>query len=286
VSGRSYLSIGDVLSLLQEEFPDVTISKIRFLESQGLVSPERTPSGYRKFYGEDVARLRWILRQQREHFLPLKVIKGRLEAAGGRPPELAEGAPTPEPEAEVANGQGAVGDEGSTPADPGVLPGFPPPADEGGRSGLTRRAGANGAARATEEPRSRGLGIPEAGYSAAELASLSGLEAGTVEALEAYGLLRPARQVAGEPVYDEVGLAVARAAAGFAQFGLEARHLRSYKHAAEREAGFVEQVVLPLLRQRNPEARQRARAVAEELVTLGQALHQALVAEVLGDLLR
>ena len=75
---RAYLSIGEVLSLLKEEFPDVTISKIRFLESQGLLDPERTPSGYRKFYETDVERLRWILRQQREHFLPLKVIKGRL----------------------------------------------------------------------------------------------------------------------------------------------------------------------------------------------------------------
>ena len=79
VSSRTYLSIGDVLTLLRQEFPDVTISKIRFLESQGLVNPERTPSGYRKFYEHDVERLRWVLRQQREHFLPLKVIKGRLE---------------------------------------------------------------------------------------------------------------------------------------------------------------------------------------------------------------
>src|SRR5579859_2846141 len=79
---RAHLSIGEVLSLLREEFPDVTISKIRFLESQGLVDPERTPSGYRKFYDEDVERLRWILRQQRENFLPLKVIKGRLSEHG------------------------------------------------------------------------------------------------------------------------------------------------------------------------------------------------------------
>src|SRR5271165_6013513 len=79
VGERSYLAIGDVLALLRDEFPDVTISKIRFLESRGLLDPERTPSGYRKFYEPDVDRLRWILRQQREHFLPLKVIKGRLE---------------------------------------------------------------------------------------------------------------------------------------------------------------------------------------------------------------
>ncbi|HTT87771.1 MAG TPA: MerR family transcriptional regulator, partial [Acidimicrobiales bacterium] len=77
MTSRTYLSIGDVLTLLRQEFPDVTISKIRFLESQGLVDPERTPSGYRKFYDQDVDRLRWVLRQQRDQFLPLKVIKGR-----------------------------------------------------------------------------------------------------------------------------------------------------------------------------------------------------------------
>ena len=81
-ASADYLSIGDVLTLLRQEFPDITISKIRFLESQGLVNPERTPSGYRKFYEHDVERLRWVLRQQREHFLPLKVIKGRLEQEG------------------------------------------------------------------------------------------------------------------------------------------------------------------------------------------------------------
>ena len=80
-SDRSHLSIGEVLSLLQDEFPDVTISKIRFLESQGLLDPERTPSGYRKFYEADIDRLRWILRQQKDHYLPLKVIKDRLDDA-------------------------------------------------------------------------------------------------------------------------------------------------------------------------------------------------------------
>ncbi|HLG66931.1 MAG TPA: MerR family transcriptional regulator, partial [Acidimicrobiales bacterium] len=85
MSSRTYLSIGDVLSLLRQEFPDITISKIRFLESQGLVNPERSPSGYRKFYDHDVERLRWVLRQQREHFLPLKVIRDRLVDQAGQP---------------------------------------------------------------------------------------------------------------------------------------------------------------------------------------------------------
>src|ERR671934_1495067 len=83
---RAHSSIGDVLNQLRDEFPDVTISKIRFLESQGLIDPERTPSGYRKFYEADVARLRWILHQQKEHFLPLKVIKERLDRMGEEQP--------------------------------------------------------------------------------------------------------------------------------------------------------------------------------------------------------
>ena len=97
MSARSYLSIGDVLTLLRQEFPDITISKIRFLESQGLVNPERTPSGYRKFYEHDVERLRWVLRQQREHFLPLKVIKDRLDdgSAEAGPRSVPESAATP-----------------------------------------------------------------------------------------------------------------------------------------------------------------------------------------------
>ena len=78
----AHLSIGEVLAELRDEFPDVTISKIRFLESQGLIDPERTPSGYRKFYDRDLTRLRWILHQQKEHFLPLKVIKERLDELG------------------------------------------------------------------------------------------------------------------------------------------------------------------------------------------------------------
>ena len=78
-SQTSHLAIGEVLALIQQEFPDVTISKIRFLESQGLIAPERTASGFRKFYDSDIQRLRWILRQQTDHFLPLKVIKKMID---------------------------------------------------------------------------------------------------------------------------------------------------------------------------------------------------------------
>jgi DNA-binding transcriptional MerR regulator len=80
VTTKNYFSIGEVLGLLLEEFPDVTISKIRFLESQGLIEPERTPSGYRKFSQSEVDRLRFILREQKENYLPLKVIRTRLDS--------------------------------------------------------------------------------------------------------------------------------------------------------------------------------------------------------------
>ena len=109
MAGRSHLSIGEVLSLLQDEFPDVTISKIRFLESQGLVDPERTPSGYRKFYEGDIERLRWVLRQQRDAFLPLKVIKGRLDESAEAYPNEAGIAPGEAGEPVPADGHGPLG---------------------------------------------------------------------------------------------------------------------------------------------------------------------------------
>src|SRR5262245_32137482 len=77
---RSLMTIGDVLGLLRPEFPDITISKIRFLESEGLVEPQRSPSGYRKFGPADVERLRYVLTAQRDHYMPLRVIRQQLEA--------------------------------------------------------------------------------------------------------------------------------------------------------------------------------------------------------------
>src|SRR6266487_3189886 len=96
VATRTYMSIGEILVTLKAEFPDITISKIRFLEGEGLIDPERTPSGYRKFYDTDVDRLRKILRMQRDEYLPLKVIRGRLD--------------TPE-EPAVSEGEGAAPEE-------------------------------------------------------------------------------------------------------------------------------------------------------------------------------
>lgn len=89
---RDYLSIGEVLESLKDEFPDITISKIRFLETEGLITPERTPSGYRKFFAEDVARLRSVLALQRDHFMPLKVIRTKLDS-GAPVTAVPEGTP-------------------------------------------------------------------------------------------------------------------------------------------------------------------------------------------------
>ena len=239
---RPYLSIGEVLTLLKDEFPDVTISKIRFLESQGLLDPERTPSGYRKFYDNDVARLRWILRQQREHFLPLKVIKGRLIG---------------EPESE---GGGE---------------------DQAGAGGT-----ATAMAAAVAEPEPEPLSPPRSGTSLTlqELAASCGLETGDLKDLERFGLVA-SRTVGGTAYYDDDALAAAHVAAGFMKFGVEARHLRMYKTAAEREAGFFEQVVMPMLKQRNPEARRQASETLAELARLGQQLRSAMLRNALRDYL-
>jgi DNA-binding transcriptional MerR regulator len=140
MSSRSYLSIGDVLTLLRQEFPDVTISKIRFLESQGLVNPERTPSGYRKFYDHDVERLRWVLRQQREHFLPLKVIKDRLDDPGGA--EVAdEGVAEAGAERAASDDAADVADDAADVAAASAAAAIPEPAES-----VARRAAVDGAA--------------------------------------------------------------------------------------------------------------------------------------------
>jgi DNA-binding transcriptional MerR regulator len=245
VAERAFMSIGEVLTILKDEFPDVTISKIRFLESQGLLDPERTPSGYRKFYDTDVERLRWILRQQREHFLPLKVIKGRLAGAA------------PEPDRQ-------------------------PP---GTAAAPTRQTGARGAhVAAATEANPLATGLSGASLTLGELAAASGLEADDIAELERYGIVT-GRAIGGTTCYDEDALIVATLAADFMKFGVEARHLRMYRNAGEREASFFEQVVMPMLKQRNPEARTHAVETLAELARLGQALRAAMLRQALHEYL-
>ena len=261
MSDRSYLSIGEVLSLLRPEFPDLTISKIRFLESQGLLNPERTPSGYRKFYEGDVDRLRWVLRQQREQYLPLKVIKGRL---------------------------GAEGSEDAEPEAAGRVATAAPPAEEPVRReapvSAPRSAPAPASAPETAAPLSGPLdaGATGASLTLEELAAAAGLRVEQVQDLERFGLFA-GRSVGGSNYYEEDSLVIARLAAGFLRFGVEGRHLRMYKTAAEREASFFEQLVMPLLKQRNPSARRQAIETLQELGRLGQGLRSAMLRQALRD---
>ena len=352
--GRPFLSIGDVLALLKEDFPDITISKIRFLESQGLLDPERTPSGYRKFYDEDVERLRWILRQQRENFLPLKVIKGRLEgriepdpaqgqldletsavtsssspvslaaglgsvatvtaardtyrsplpvavpsasaitAAPSPPAAIAPASVTPAPSPPAAIAPASVTPAPSPPA--AIAPASVTPADDGLQ--LAREALGLSAPRSGGSPRAArtalGLDKPDpepelapaeegGSMTAAEVAAAAGLPEATFDELVRYGLLS-SRSVAGTDYFDEDALAVARLAAGFYRFGIEPRHIRIYRLAAEREVGLFEQVIVPILKQRNPEARKHARQTLNELSKLGQQMRTAMVRAVLQGL--
>jgi DNA-binding transcriptional MerR regulator len=367
VSSRTYLSIGDVLTLLREEFPDVTISKIRFLESQGLVNPERSPSGYRKFFEHDVERLRWVLRQQREHFLPLKVIRDRLAdgdlddpahgGANGKPAEPAlstsnaaasvgtavDEQPTKADEEAMARiladasrraalmpeaaqvrrglqvvGEGATSDAvppavapardkgadvatraGQSDGTPADIAAGPTASDAGGKDDAAPRAGKSRAPAApapSETPvrssASKSTGGPAAAVAAAnsmatgasltaqEVCAASGLSSDELEGLESFGLIVPLR-VAGMQTYDEEALAVANLAAAFRGFGIEPRHLRLYRNTVDREMGLIEQVIIPLLRQRNPESRQRALEGADQLAALGQSMRASLLRQAL-----
>ncbi|MEV5936230.1 MerR family transcriptional regulator [Streptomyces sp. NPDC093250] len=223
------MSIGAVLGVLREEFPDVTISKIRFLESEGLIEPQRTPSGYRKFSARDVERLGHVLRMQRDHYLPLKVIREHLAAM-----ERGEAVRLP-----------ALSRTGDGDAD----------AEPAGDDGPT-------AARI-----GRGQLLAAVGVGEPELAEW-----------ESYGLLAPVE----EGVYDAEAVTVAGLITELGRFGIEPRHLRAMKAAADREAGLVDQVVAPLRRHRNPQTRAHAEARTKELAGLAVRLHAALVQSALG----
>jgi len=323
---RAYLSIGEVLSLLQSEFPDVTISKIRFLESQGLLDPERTPSGYRKFYDADVERLRWILRQQRENFLPLKVIKGRLL---GRDPDdsdddgheddvgeedRAPGTVEPEIADVLSDGAGRVETEtgDTSPAEEPAMADAPtedepdaeqsppegrrdspppePPPEPSRSQRLEPRSHAPVRDSVRPEPPRRRLSITDlplplsgASLTLEELASASGQSPDRIQDLVQAGFI-VGRSVADVVYFDEECLSVAELVGGFARFGIEPRHLRIYKNSAEREAGLFQQVIVPLLKQRNPEARQRAIDSLEELSQLGERLRTTMLRQAIKGL--
>ena len=198
-------TIGAVCARIQAEFPDISISKIRYLEDQGLLTPKRTRGGYRLFSEEDVERLETILRLQRDEFLPLRVIRQ----------ELASG------------------------------------------SGSAER----------KRRRPTGLGEQEGELDLAELCDRAGIDTDLARALEEYGLLTP-RLESGERLYREGDAEIAAACGRLAQFGIDARHLRTFKNSVGREAGLLEQLVAPALRSRNPE---RRKAGLDDLQALAEA---------------
>jgi DNA-binding transcriptional MerR regulator len=235
-AARSLMSIGEVLGQLRPDFPDVTISKIRFLESEGLVEPGRTASGYRKFSHNDVDRLRYVLRAQRDHYLPLRVIKEHLDAIdrGLEPPALPAGRPrTPRVVVAADGSESVAGDLG------------------------------------------RQLRV-----SRAELAESTGLDEEILDQLEAFGFLGPRGKH-----YDASAVAVAQAVAELCEYGLEPRHLRTFRTMVEREVGLLEQVVAPLARGRGDDARARSEETAREMAAAFVRLHAAMVRTGLRDYL-
>jgi len=234
-SGKPYMSIGELLNLLKPEFNDVTISKIRFLESEGLIDPERTASGYRKFYQADLDRLRFILKLQRDSYLPLKVIRERLaEYDAGLHPS------TPEP---------AAASEAATP--PVTRPEVDVDED------------------LAEAPTALQL-------SDTELAGMTGLELPQIQSLREYGVLC-AHGSTESPYFDQDDVIVGRIAKDFMAVGVEPRHLKMWRHFAEREAALFEQAVLPLMRNRSPEARRQATTTLTDLSRLSKKLRHAFL---------
>jgi DNA-binding transcriptional MerR regulator len=297
VSDHAYLSIGEVLQLLQDEFPDVTISKIRFLESQGLIDPERTPSGYRKFYDPDIDRLKFILREQKDSYLPLKVIKGRLDAGEGTGPVVRPVVRSPlvtEPGGDgEAHEVGELGEVGEARVAPAVSEARQPATRE--QAAPTEVEPVVNGVREAVEPVSASS-VADSGVAAAgddeaplmppssltfdELVAASGLTPAQLREVERYGLV-VGRPVGRTTYYDDESLVIARLVAGFLRFGIEPRHVRMYRTAAEREAGVFEQVILPLVKQRNPQARAQALATLSELTQLGNGMRDAMMRQAL-----
>ncbi len=291
---QSHLSIGEVLVLLQEDFPDVTISKIRFLEAQGLLDPERTPSGYRKFHDADIERIRWILLQQRDHFLPLKVIKERL-ASGDLSSDVPEGVlplgrrhgddspAVTHPAAHEVSPAGRAhvvaqlmeAPEGVSHRNLELIA----EEDERGRHPAVHVVGDP----SPESPQAVGRSSG-AHFSLEDLARESGLSIRELGDLERFGLIST-RSLGQVTYYDDEALVVARLAAGFHRHGIETRHLRMFKVGAEREAALFEQLITPLLRKRTAEAREQAVGILEDLAELADDLRASMVRTVLREYL-
>ncbi len=211
-SRRRLLTIGTVCSRLKDAFPDVSISKIRYLEDQGLLTPRRTQGGYRLFSDDDVERLETILRLQRDEFLPLRVIREELETGAGK-----------------------------------------------------------------ERRRRRNVvGVGEEALDLEELCDRAGITPDRARELEEFGLLEP-RLVAGQRVYAESEVDLAAACEALGRFGIDARNLRAFRTAADRESGLLEAVIGPALRSRNADRRQSALGDLQRLAQSARELADLLL---------
>jgi len=246
MDGRNYLSIGEVLGLLLDEFPDVTISKIRFLESQGLIEPERTPSGYRKFSTAEIDRLRFILREQRENYLPLKVIRNRLEG------DTSDGMIRPY---EDTNPRGIRN----------VTPASHPAASKS-----IPQAPAKPRGRQAERDNTTSLNRDE-------LLQEATIDDAVLKQLVGAGLVTP-KTVGDMEMFSVLDREIVEVGAKFVELGIDVRHLKAWKHSAEREMALFEQRIIPFLRQRNPAAREQAMELLNDLIELGEQLRASLMA--------
>lgn len=226
------MSIGSVLDLLRPEFPDVTISKIRFLESEGLVTPSRSASGYRRFSAYDAERLRFILTAQRDHYLPLKVIKEQLDAQpDGALPDLAGFSGGPRLFAITDGGDtNSVARQGFPPSRPTWL----------SREDLLSRSGAD------------------------EVLLTSLIKAGIITSGPG-------------GFFDEYTVLIVQCAAELADYGVEPRHLRTFRSAVDRETDLIAQIVGPTIKANKAGARDRADDLIREVAALSIALHGAMI---------
>jgi len=242
------MSIGAVLELLRPDFPDVTISKIRFLEAEGLVTPQRAASGYRRFTAYDCARLRFILTAQRDHYLPLKVIRAQLDAHpdGELPPF---GSPYGVPRLVSVAGSGA-GDAGF---------------------GAGYEAGSDTSAVSPTRVR----------LSREDLLERSGVDDDLLTALLKAGVITTGPG----GFFDEHAVVILQCARALAEYGVEPRHLRAFRSAADRQSDLIAQIAGPLVKAGKAGARDRADDLAREVAALAITLHTSLIKSAVRDVL-
>ncbi len=230
------MSIGAVLDSLRPDFPDVTISKIRFLEAEGLVTPERTASGYRRFTAYDCARLRFVLTAQRDNYLPLKVIKAQLDA---------------QPDGELPR-------TGSPYGVPRLVPDSGEPADIDAVVASTQ-------VRLSRE----------------DLIARSGVADTVLTALIKEGVITTGPG----GFFDEHAVVIAQCARALADYGVEPRHLRAFRSAADRQSDLIAQIAGPVVKAGKAGARDRADDLAREVAALAITLHTSLIKSAVRDVL-